>query len=309
MPPAIPVSTEGLACVHCGYDLRGLRPGAVCPGCATPAPDRASGSGRASCIRCGYSLAGLPEAGDCPECGTSVEFSRYGVLLRARGGRYLRRLHRGVVLVQMVILLQTALMVFFFLAGIFEGAPELAQIVVGLTMIVFQLLALVGMLGWWWFTARDPMGVERRTASRSRVLVRAMVVVQAAAILLPIAVMGFELAVDDRGTLASFVAVLLACLLMLAAWPVHFFASMAYLRWLAVRLPDEAIVRRAGLVMWLAPLLATVGMLVVIGPLIAVACYWNLLESVRKHLKRILAELAAAGVQRDGGGAEAAATA
>ena len=43
--------------------------------------------------------------------------------------------------------------------------------------------------------------------------------------------------------------------------------------------------------MWLGPLLQTVGLLLIgLGPLIALVMYWNMLDVMRKHIKRILAE-------------------
>lgn len=38
---------------------------------------------------------------------------------------------------------------------------------------------------------------------------------------------------------------------------------------------------------WLLPVIYVVGAIVVIGPLIALVMYWNLLDRVRKHLKSI----------------------
>lgn len=43
--------------------------------------------------------------------------------------------------------------------------------------------------------------------------------------------------------------------------------------------------------MWLGPLLATFGLVIIgLGPLIALVLYWNMLDWVRKDLKRIRAE-------------------
>ena len=49
--------------------------------------------------------------------------------------------------------------------------------------------------------------------------------------------------------------------------------------------------------MWLGPLLFTVGALCIgLGPLVAVVLYWNMLDWVRRDLKRIRAEQAAFGL-------------
>jgi hypothetical protein len=76
----------------------------------------------------------------------------------------------------------------------------------------------------------------------------------------------------------------------LAASGLQFFASMIYLRWLAPRLPDDRVFKRAKMLMWLGPLLMTVGAFILIGPLVALVLYYNLLNWVRLDLKRILGE-------------------
>ena len=63
---------------------------------------------------------------------------------------------------------------------------------------------------------------------------------------------------------------------------------MLYLRWLAPRLPDDEVDAWARRLMWLGPLLVTVGALIVVGPLIAMVLYWNLLDRVRRNLKQIM---------------------
>ena len=80
-------------------------------------------------------------------------------------------------------------------------------------------------------------------------------------------------------------------LLSLVAWVAQFFAAMLYVRWLARRVPDQKLHNRAKRFMWLGPLLQTVGLLLIgLGPLIALVMYWNMLDVMRKHIKRILAE-------------------
>ena len=77
----------------------------------------------------------------------------------------------------------------------------------------------------------------------------------------------------------------------LIAWVAQFFAAMLYVRWLARRVPDQKLHNRAKRFMWLGPLLQTVGLLLLgLGPLIALVMYWNMLDTMRKHIKRMLAE-------------------
>jgi hypothetical protein len=62
---------------------------------------------------------------------------------------------------------------------------------------------------------------------------------------------------------------------------------MRYTRWVAGRVPDAHMVGRTKTYMWLLPLLYTVGILIIVGPLIALVMYWNLLDRLRKHLTSI----------------------
>lgn len=79
----------------------------------------------------------------------------------------------------------------------------------------------------------------------------------------------------------------LAGLGVLAAVGTAFFSSMYYVRWLSPRLPDAKVHRLSKSRMISCPIWATVGILIIVGPLIALVLYWNLLNLVYKHLKRI----------------------
>ena len=79
-----------------------------------------------------------------------------------------------------------------------------------------------------------------------------------------------------------------ANILLMVVQAAKFFAAMLYLRWLAPRFPDAVIDARARLLMWLCPLLVTVGtLLCLMGPIIALVLYWSLLNSVQTEINRI----------------------
>lgn len=80
-----------------------------------------------------------------------------------------------------------------------------------------------------------------------------------------------------------------ASLLSGVAWITQFFAAMLYVRWLARRVPDGRLHDKAKRFMWLGPVLYTVGIvLLMLGPLIALVMYWNMLDKLRKHIKAML---------------------
>lgn len=54
------------------------------------------GDGALACIECGYDVRGLSEPGHCPECGTDLARSSAGLLLRNADAAWLRGVVRGV---------------------------------------------------------------------------------------------------------------------------------------------------------------------------------------------------------------------
>ncbi len=242
------------------------------------------------CRRCGYELRGLPAGGRCPECGTLVARSLHGDLLRYSDERYLAALHRGVVLILAAVAAQLVLAVLSIVAGIsMAWAPAAAASLPLLASFAATTVSLVLLLGWWLFSAPDPAfaGTDRGTTARG--VVRATVAAEALLAAVGAAADAWSTTAIGRPMGAMVMAVGAA---QLMASAVRFFASMLYLRWLAPRLPNAQVDARAKRLMWLGPVLYTVGALVCIGPLIAVVLYWNMLNWVRLDLLRIRAEQA-----------------
>jgi hypothetical protein len=249
------------------------------------------------CVQCSYNLRGLPYAGNCPECGTPVENSLRGILLQYASPDYLKSVHQGLSLVLNGILL----MIVFGLVGVFIGlaaatgvgaAPAWLPLVTGGLGLIPSVMML---LGYWKYTDPDPSFVGTELPKAARKVMRVTVVIQALTTAISFV---FQLAAGSMSTgganSSSSIALdglfMLIGLVSMGAWIVQFFATMKYTGWLASRVPDAHIVKRSRTYMWLLPVVAIVGaILLFLGPLIALVMYWNLLDRLRKQVKAIRA--------------------
>lgn len=250
------------------------------------------------CKQCGYSLQGLRLKGVCPECGFPIERSLTDDLLPNSAPEYLASLHRGVFLILTGIIVQFVVLMGGIGVGIAVSASGGNVLPFQWILTLFSLVAsAVIAWGWFQFSAPDPAFTGRADGSQARVVVRVAVVVNAVITLVTtVAQLAMPATTTAPGAVPSTVSVAGLVLLLLSfvgfvAWAVSFFAAMLYLRWLCPRIPNWRAYRRAKLMMWLGPLLFTVGALCIgLGPLVAIVLYWNMLDWIRRDLKRIRAE-------------------
>lgn len=173
--------------------------------------------------------------------------------------------------------------------GAIIGASRMSNMQLPVSLMGFVPVAMI-ILGYWKYTQPDPQysGIESPNSARKilriAVLVSAGSQLASAAILVVASVP--QLAGSGTLVLVAGVAIL-ASLVSFAAWAVQFFACMRYTLWMSRRIPDYYMTRRTQTYLWLLPLLATVGALIIIGPLIALVLYWNLLDRLKKHVKAI----------------------
>lgn len=247
------------------------------------------------CITCGYDLVGLTNDDQCPECGTPAANSTRGTMLIHSSPEHTARLHKGVFIIQAaiitaiiatVLLLIVGLAVAFTSAVLSTGAQIAGQVI--------QTGAWAAVLyGWWLFSEPDPHYTGKDAGDGSRKFVRVTVIIQAAVTAIAFVVGLGQIGSGSLTATSLSVWDILAFVMMLiglASQVAWFIASMLYLKWLGARLPDARVVKRAGLLVWLGPVLSTVGALILVGPLIALVLYYNLLDWVRKDLRAIRAE-------------------
>lgn len=245
------------------------------------------------CLSCGFNLVGLSVSGVCPECGQPVLRSLQGNLLRYSNPEYLAGLHRGVFLVQAAIIVQV-LMAIGTLVIAFTGGAPLVNSLVQPFQGVSLLASICSVVGWWLLSSPDPAYSGSNDGTRARQVVRITVAVNAAAAVLPLVLGGANAGMVFRGGANNAAAMLsqVVGIASLIAWVVWFFAAMRYLQWLAPRIPSEKILKRARLMMWLGPVLYTVGApFCGLGPLVALILYYNLLEWVRLDLRAVREEI------------------
>lgn len=252
------------------------------------------------CLACGYSLKGLRAEDQCPECGRAVALSLRGNLLKYSSAEYVASLHRGVFLVQAGIIAQVlwriGSIVWMAVAGASGGRRGMPVGFYASGQFVGLVVSFASVLGWWLLSSPDPAYVGSDDGSTARKVVRVTVVIAGVAALLPLIAGQANLTPLLRGAALTRVlsAALLAMAASLAAWVVWYFAAMRYLVWLAPRVPDDRVARRAKLLTWLNPLVYVLGMAACgLGPLVALILYYNLLEWVRKDLGAVRAEQAA----------------
>lgn len=242
------------------------------------------------CIRCGYGLVGLPLGGGCPECGTSIELSLREPTLANASQEYLKSIKTGLSLVLNGIMLTIVLGVVSIPIGMAaSGTPMFAMLPLATTFVGLGISAMI-FIGYWKYTEPDPGQVATEATNSARTVVRVAVAAQA---VLALANLGLEVGKGvvvnaDLSTLLDG-AVALIGLLNMVSWLVQFIGVLRYTRWLATRIPDQWVLTRTKRYQWLLPVISIVGAVVLLlGPLIALVLYWNLLDRMRKHVRHIL---------------------
>ncbi len=262
---------------------------------AAPPLPAARSLDEALCVSCSYRLAGLDAAGLCPECGTPVARSLMGNHLKFASPQYLRALHTGVLMIIVSFAGQLLLSVVS-LVGVIGIAVATGTAGIGtpaITVFTFvsallgMVVGLIGLYGWWLFSTPDPGFLGRDDGGQARRLVRVSVVLLAA--MSVIQVFGATPALAARP--GVMIASMLFGLIGLGVTALWYFSAILYIRWLAPRAGNFAVVERTRLYIWLLPVLTTVGsVLCGLGPLIALILFWIMLDLLRRDLRLIRAE-------------------
>jgi hypothetical protein len=217
------------------------------------------------CRRCGYNLRGLARGGLCPECAAPIEVSARADFLCFAEPHYVARLARGIRWINRS--LPTALIAILLAAlgmlleQISPGTTLLDVFLIGLWSFTFLVLFFVAVVffpaGVWLLTSGEPgvsMGWRR---DRARKLVRVYLLVGALAIALDL---GLQM------PMVPLPIVVAGMLLSIGASVFGVIGLAAYFHYvsdIAGRLPDRALAVRSRGLAWNVALIA--GVLVLIG--------------------------------------------
>jgi len=194
------------------------------------------------CVKCGYDLSGLDPGGVCPECGAPVAGALRGDLLSAADPLWLRKVHRGLVLIgigSIIVLLRlpAAALIHYTIDDFLDAIPLFWKVWEFVTGPLGVALLLVGVAN---VTTLDP----RLSLSDQPIGLRRLTRWTAVGALIGVGLRAAFFACGDTsagtfsvvyGALGDVTNALVAC----AAVGVTY-----YLACLAARLPDPALVAR-----------------------------------------------------------------
>ena len=220
-------------------------------------------------------------------------------LLVSSPPEHVATLHRGVVVVLTTVILALLMGFAFGFIGGFRavngGTVSTELQLVGASIGI--VLSLATVYGWWLLTTLEASGVATTRTEKWGDIVRVLVTISVvfAVIALVSAIIEHTSTTQSMGAILSYLDIantVGSLVFAIVVW----IAQMLFIRDVALRLPNEQVVRRAKLLAWLGPVLNTFGLLLLgLGPLIALVMYWNMLDKVRKDLKAIRAEQAMMG--------------
>jgi uncharacterized protein (DUF486 family) len=195
-----------------------------------------------ACVCCGYNLRGLDPAGHCPECGAAISRSLQGDYLQFADPRWLARLHRGAIWIQwaaitpiLVILAAcvTEGLLVRLEANIFSAHTnyELANAV--LQQIPVFAASIIGLIGCWKMTTAEPDRQDSTQSIRTSRTTRLIITSMFFAWLGSIAILVGVPRVQDLPLIIA----------IFASWPIGYLALLTHLRELALRMPDPELAR------------------------------------------------------------------
>lgn len=208
-----------------------------------------------ACVGCGYNLRGLSTAGQCPECALPVANSLRGRLLRHANPRYVRRLATGAALLACSWLIIVAIGIaprILLPLLLRAGRPATMSATFSTMSMVLTILAalarLLAVAGAWLLTSPEP---GQAGGLRSFIRVTALVGLPAWDVTV---LTRFPMNVPLQMALWSLI------LLVEGVWLAGAIAQFPYLRQLALRVPAPTLARQTRIAVWPFAILAAMGL-------------------------------------------------
>jgi len=259
------------------------------PEAFTPRPTRVTED--VLCLSCGYNLRGLALGDVCPECGAAVARSMLGNRLRYASLTFVKRLHTAMVMelgaVLFMLLGSIAMFgIVFAMQGRTAGVGAGLMGLIGLSSALASFVSLAAM---WIFTTEDPGSLDPSSLSL-RATVRGSLIVLATVMVLNIV---FTTGTSFTGpTIGAGAAVMILGVVGLIANIVRYVSVMTYLAKIAARIPNEKLQKSARRFRWLGPVLVFPGVFLCgIGPLAAYVLYIGIIDTARKSLRNVVREI------------------
>lgn len=276
--------TQHHTCAKCDYDLANIDPAGNCPECGTPIIN--------ACMWCGYDLSGTDPAGNCPECGVPVAHSIGSSALGPVPTERLRSVHTGFRIVTILILVYivSAIVTVFGIQLIASNNPDLMYPLTVLSALINNGLIFGIFFGW--YKLSQPLTGLSTTIDvpDRRSFVRVMLAVAAVFTLFNLIYAFIPDNSDPDAALSGVDLVFWGIsFLSLAAMLILFIANVLYLGWFAKLVRNRKMERRSKHFVWSGPLIAFLGFpLLALGPLITLVIYWNMVEYIRRDLKKVI---------------------
>ena len=271
-------------CAKCDYNLTSIDPSGTCPECGTPIIN--------NCIRCEYDLTATDPSSNCPECGVPVVCSIGHSALGPVPTETLRAVHTGFRLVTMLILISiiTGIASYIAMSVVIGQSPDLFYPVSVLGAIVNNALTFGIVVGWFKLTKPLTGLPAILDAPDKRSFVRVTLWIYAACLALTTIYQFIPqdpLANDDPSIMDIVVGIFFLATYVVML--VVFISNVLYLGWFARLVRNRKMTKRSKHFAWSGPLIAILGLpLIFLGPLITLILYWNMVEYIRRDLKKII---------------------